>query len=188
MMVNSTFAWLTVSGKLTLNQWRLVFEFFDTPHTDRIMDDLVAEKGVDPNKPFFDQITEDEAELFLTRAYTSYTDMDSDSLSESLICLTQEELRFKPEKLNALRDAFDFDFFHEAYNQLDALYYINRKSCNPPVYSVVSRKEYEDQAHLVSSTQVVEALNKLENMDDVKNYINTLLSTNRATFNSLLRV
>lgn len=186
--MNTVYGWLTVSGKLNLNQWRLVFEFFDTPNTDRIFNALVKEKNVDIEKPLFDQLTEDEVDEFLTQAATSSCDFDGELFSESLISLTSEELNFSVEKLDLLRESFDFDFFHEECNKLDALYYINRKSSTPPRFDVVSRKEYEDQAHYLSSISVADSLSECKSMDDIKDYIEKLKASNHATFNNLLKV
>lgn len=186
--MDTVYAWLTVSGKLKLNQWRLVFDFFDTPNTEQIMSALLEEKKVNLETPLFDQLTDEEIDTFLSQASTSSIDFDGTQFSESLISLTCEDMNFSPDKLNVLRESFDFDFFHEAYSNLDALYYFNRTHGTLARFDVVSRKEYEDQAHYLSSIGVVDSLVGCKSLDDVKDYIEKLKASNHATYGNLLKV
>lgn len=79
--MDTVYAWLTVSGKLKLNQWRLVFDFFDTPNTEQIMNALLEEKNVNLEAPLFEQLTDEEIDTFLSRASTSSTDFDGTQFS-----------------------------------------------------------------------------------------------------------
>ena len=186
--MNIVYGCLTFSGKLNLNQLRLVFEFFNTPNTDQIFNALVNEKNVDMEKPLFEQLTEDEADQLITQAATSYCDIDGEEFPESLISLTSEELNFSIEKLDALSESFDFDFYHEHSKQLDAMYYFNRRLSTPPRFDVISQREYEDQTHYISSFSVMNSLSECKSMDDIKDYIKKLKASNHATFNNLLKV